>query len=427
MSQQTIATSAAPEVIVEQVHGNLQVKGWDRDELVIKANPDDLTLAEHDDVITLSCRGDCVIRLPEGASLRVASVDGEARFKLLEDQLTVGEVRGSLVLRNVAETHVETVHGELLAKQLQGSLRIGRVHGNAAVREVQGECLIENVYGNLDVRNVESSLQVETSGNARVRLSEMAGTSYRILAHGNLHCSLPETASARVELSSEGQSISIRLAGESQSVREPEFALDLGAGEVPVRLSAGGAIFLSTQAPGWGGAEDAGAEFGEDFTRISEEFNQQVAEQIEAQIEAQMEAINRQLNEQIANLTAGIGRAGLSPEETERIIQRARESSERATARAQEKMSRAQEKLARKLEAARRRTEMKAQAAERRSQSRSGRVWNFGGWPAPPPPPAPPKEPVSDEERLLILRMLEQKKISLEEAEKLLAALDEKG
>jgi hypothetical protein len=41
----------------------------------------------------------------------------------------------------------------------------------------------------------------------------------------------------------------------------------------------------------------------------------------------------------------------------------------------------------------------------------------------PPTPPEPPREPVSDEERLAILRMLEQKKITVEQAEQLLAAL----
>ena len=36
----------------------------------------------------------------------------------------------------------------------------------------------------------------------------------------------------------------------------------------------------------------------------------------------------------------------------------------------------------------------------------------------------PPKPPVSDEERLAILKMLQEKKISAEEAEKLLSALE---
>jgi hypothetical protein len=38
----------------------------------------------------------------------------------------------------------------------------------------------------------------------------------------------------------------------------------------------------------------------------------------------------------------------------------------------------------------------------------------------------PPAEPVSDEERMLILRMLEQGKISVADAEQLLAALEGK-
>jgi len=43
-------------------------------------------------------------------------------------------------------------------------------------------------------------------------------------------------------------------------------------------------------------------------------------------------------------------------------------------------------------------------------------------------PPTPPGyTQVTDEERLIILRMLAQKKITLAEAEQLLAALEEKG
>jgi hypothetical protein len=46
--------------------------------------------------------------------------------------------------------------------------------------------------------------------------------------------------------------------------------------------------------------------------------------------------------------------------------------------------------------------------------------------PVPPVPPRPQSEPVTDEERLTILKMLQDKKISLQDAEKLLAALEGK-
>ena len=51
-------------------------------------------------------------------------------------------------------------------------------------------------------------------------------------------------------------------------------------------------------------------------------------------------------------------------------------------------------------------------------------AWGFP--PEPPKPPRPPVEPVSEEERLVILRMVQENKISIEEAERLLAALEQR-
>jgi hypothetical protein len=81
----------------------------------------------------------------------------------------------------------------------------------------------------------------------------------------------------------------------------------------------------------------------------------------------------------------------------------------------------------RRMEAAVKRAEAKARAAEIRA--RRGQVnMNIGRWEwdlTPHGADAPTDVP-SDEERLTILRMLQEKKISLEDAEKLLAALEGK-
>ena len=115
-------------------------------------------------------------------------------------------------------------------------------------------------------------------------------------------------------------------------------------------------------------------------------------------------------------LSARLDSAGLSPEKAERIEKRA-----------QEKIRRAQEKLARRLTSEQKKTERKARTAAARARRRSkGRrhTWSFRT--SPVAPAAPAGDPVSEEERLMILRMLEQKKISLAEADQLLAALEGK-
>jgi hypothetical protein len=59
---------------------------------------------------------------------------------------------------------------------------------------------------------------------------------------------------------------------------------------------------------------------------------------------------------------------------------------------------------------------------------RSMNIEDRGGgqaWPMPPAPPAPPQRSgISEEERMAVLQMLQEKKISLDEAERLLDALD---
>jgi hypothetical protein len=423
MSKQRISTSLAPEVIVEEIAGNLQVKGLDEPAVIVEADSSTLSLEEQDDVVRLSCKGNCEIRLPSDASVQVGSVHGNARFRLLEDSLKIETVQGSLYLRNVSETSVGAVHGELLARQVDGDLKVDSVHGNAIVRDVQGDCLLEDLRGNLDLHDVEGDVKVNLQGNARLRLGVISGSRYEIQAAGNLHCRLPEDASLRLNLNSDGEYISVKTPEGARLYQQGHSELTLGEGIAEMNLAAGGSIYISVRESDRGEDEEQQGGFGfEGFTRMPDDFGEQIARQVEAQIEAQMEAMNRQLGEQMANLNATIGKSGMSPEETERIMQRARERSERAAAQAQEKVRRAQEKIERKLEAERRREEQRAgQPGWNVHYGRRAWQGNF-----PPTPPAPPKEAVSDEERLMILRMLEQKKITLEEAEELLSSLEGK-
>jgi hypothetical protein len=91
-----------------------------------------------------------------------------------------------------------------------------------------------------------------------------------------------------------------------------------------------------------------------------------------------------------------------------------------------ERISRKVEQATRKAEAAARRAEQKMRDAERRSRRFEGGFeigrwnWDFGSKGA----SGARKESVSDEERMAILKMLQEKKITAEQAEQLLSSLE---
>ncbi len=87
------------------------------------------------------------------------------------------------------------------------------------------------------------------------------------------------------------------------------------------------------------------------------------------------------------------------------------------------------ERISRQVEQATRRATKQADEAARRAGSRGGPKVNvnMGRWNwdlSPKGVPMPPKPQASDEERMVILKMLQEKKITAEDAEKLLAALE---
>ena len=204
----------------------------------------------------------------------------------------------------------------------------------------------------------------------------------------------------------------------SAPVQAP-YALTLAEGDAQIKLSASGNVVLDTFTPDW--------EMGDFDLNIDSEVNGMAdafSEQISQQVDSQVRMIEDQLNAQLSSLTMRLSASKLSEEQARRIEDRAREASERASTRAQERMRHAQERMERKLAAAQRKVEIKAEARERASRH-GPHGWNFN-IPTPPTPPVPLGEPVSEDERLMILRMLEQKKITMEEAEELLSALEGK-
>lgn len=120
---------------------------------------------------------------------------------------------------------------------------------------------------------------------------------------------------------------------------------------------------------------------------------------------------------------------GLSSELHERISRRVEDATRRAleaSMRAREQTEQAQ----RRVDRAMRRAEEKMHTVERRNMHFGVKVGRFG-MEVDDRRPAPSgevlaSEPVSDDERLVVLKMLQEKKISIQEAEKLLAALDGK-
>lgn len=428
MYQQRVSTSESPRVEVTSCQGNLAVTTGDNSEILIEAgSKETLTVEERDGAVALVANSDCNLTVPAGASLAVVqlqgdlsvqgvggsvdvtTVQGDARFKSGAGNASLGAVQGDLVIEDWAGSlDVGTVQGDAWVKRVNGAADFGAVGGDLSAEVVDGPLAARSVAGDAYLRQLNAPLSVGDVGADLVGRAWMAGAdvaqvggdvslktvfagpfAYNIQARGDITVkTLPGSSATFVLRAVNGR---VRAKGLTGEMTEDRWQGIIGDGEAQVTLtSTHGNVTLKAVeesdkdrgafafAAEVGGAAATAGLAGEE---LAQRIQQRVAERLS---KIDFEAIAR------------------------REAEHAHRQAERET-----------EKARRVAEKARRRAERARKKAERKVQWRLERDGGHGTRRTPRQ-----SQGVSDQERVAILSMLAEGKISAQEAEILLQALE---
>jgi hypothetical protein len=404
--------------IVLQIGGNLKVRGWDRAEIQAEASSKEaLRITAEDGRILVRSQGNTRLQLPAGSEIEIASAEGNAHLSELFGTLKIAKIGGNLKLREVGRSDIEKVYGNASVIEGKGDINLGEVYGNLSASHVEGRITATKaIKGNMVLSWIQGA-SAKALGNTTLSVRAVETENYQIESSGNIHCYLAPASSAAILARSDSCSIRLDLPGRSERLRDNEHRVQFGVGGAAISLSARGYVHIALREPELEKGEDDG------YSGDAEELDE-INEEINHLIERQMEALEKQINEKLSHIDTDVT-ADLHTDIDE-IVDQARQYSTLAALEAQSQAEaaaqRAQAKLVIKLKNAKNRA-----TAENRSrtgaESRKRRWTGFS--PAVPGRERP--DETSDEERLMVLKMVEENKISIEEAEQLLAALEGKG
>lgn len=388
MFGQTIDTSTAPHITISQCAGNLVVRGAAKRQLIlqVQGEREDVLLEQTGDTFTIEARTDCFLTCPSAAALTISAVQGNLRVEGLEGMLTVSSVHGNVVLREVGSAVLSAVLSNFSVYGAAGKVEAQIVRGNAYLRRVEGELVLGQVDGGLVVEGLRGGLEAgQVRGNVRLEASFAPGLHYELKTNSNLRVRVPAGAGLRLSLCADG-GVRSTISGLSLERQDGEVSGVLGNGDSSLKAQVRGHVLLEP-------AEVAGVGT-EGFDWVAD--IEGLGAQIEASIAAAMADIEARLAESLGRI------------DSERI----RHHVERATQQALRQTELAMEQARRAAEREAERARLRAEQAERRWQRVSGRTARSR------------REPPTDEERLLVLRMVEAGKITPEQAAELLAALE---
>lgn len=434
MDKIRLDTSQNPRVIITEVSGDLNLKGQDQPVVIIKVSGEiQPNVDKVGDQISIGCESECVVYVPHAAQVEIREVSGDCSIKSLAGSLHIQNIGRELTLRDTGGATIENIGIDLSAKRVNGDLKIDNIGRGAIVRDINGAFTADNIGQHLHLRDVSGSISAEVGGTADIVLAPVPWQTYKIEAGGALNCRLSEEPNAVLNLSSAGRRISVTLPEFSDTIREETYTVTVGEGGAVVELAAGGALTVSSRRSGW---ESFGSF--EQAPGIRVEEIDSMADEIEEQITSQLDQFTSSFENMFTQIEGSLRGVPLSERQAERIRERLERAKERASERAQAAAERARARMELRLERARRTRGHippippvppippippipAVPPVPSKGWSASAR-FNWSGSAA--PAPAADEEPVHDDERLLILRMLEEKQISAAEAEQLLAALE---
>jgi hypothetical protein len=359
-----LSVGSSPKVVVDEIGGDISVVGWEGSEILIKADDEEIHLEQDGDEVRLTCRDDVSLRVPKSSSLFFKAIGGDAAIRGVSGPIQIQEIRGDLSMREVGSVSIESIQADLSLKGARGDLYVKNASGDVSIRDVDGNVNIDSVTDDLALRGARGNVKVNVGEDVVVYLEPRDDGQYMVTAGDDILLVLPPHANATITM--QGDEIDVKWPGIEDDPEATERVVTLGSGAAKIMLSAGGDVRLSNQV----NAAESAEEFG-NFAGLNFDWS-------------------------------GFG---------ERISRQVEQATSRAAKRAEE---------------AARRAERHAERHARRwgGAGKSGPwSWEFNSSGIPKPPP-PPSEPVADEERMAILKMLQEKKITSEQAEQLLRALE---
>ncbi|MBN1179726.1 MAG: hypothetical protein JXD18_10960 [Anaerolineae bacterium] len=381
MVKRVLETSSTPRVVVTECLGDLVVKGSDEPRVMLRlqGSAEEVVLEQAGETITFASQVDAILACPLGTTLSIAAVRGDLRVKSLSGSLSIGTVNGDVSLQDVGPVAVEEIFCDMRVQQVAGDLVVASLRGDGRITDVAGMLSLQEVGGDLRVDGVRGGMSVQVGSDVRLGPPYTPGAAYRVEAGSDVRIDVPEDASLSMSLRAGGRIRSHLPALELVEGGEETTGV-LGTGGAALKAVAAGHISLREVEPGAVPGEDLEFGFVGDFEGLGAAIEMRIADAM-----AEMEA---HLQESLGRVSSDAVRQRI--EHAHHEVERARHEAQRAAEQAR----------------------LQQERAERRWQRVSGHRH----------PPAPPS--VSDEERMRVLRMVEEGRVSPEQAADLLAALE---
>jgi hypothetical protein len=405
-----------------KAYGGVQITGVDRTEVQCEINAPQLaTLVEEDGDVYVTVNSSCSLTVPESSSISIERGMGSIAIKNIKNEINIEKAMGNLVVQDVANVIVEKIGGNFAARNALGDINVEKIGGNLVLenigtfsgdktggscfikdlhgdfilekaggglrgQDIEGKTMIERVGGSFIARSLTLAKDLHVGGSIHLKDVDFEKMDLSMKAGGSVELAIGQAfTGAKFFMKSGARDIEIKFNDDDFEIEDQSYEYSTGELDQEITLSAGSDVLITNvQDPD----EEVVCDLSNYFTFEETPFSEMIQERIESAT-------------RIAE--AKVRAAEIRLENIQEHMDKVREI---RFDKIKEDMDKVKD------------IHMKVNLDDIDMHI----------------PPVPPvstivkpigKKGASDEERLMILKMLQEKKITVDEAESLFQALED--
>ncbi len=381
--------SVEPDVtIVVKAHGNLDVQGWEHPEVGIVTDINVQKIRHENKLLRMLFVEDCELSIPQDGRLIIERVSGNARLRNLTNQLTINKVQGSLAIQNAKTVTISRVSDNCILENIEGAIEIGKVGENLKGKNLRSSIKTERISGSIQLNSVGGKLDLRSEEHIEVGLTEQNHETINLRSSDNVLLHLPINPNASLQIKSSGEYIVVDVGENQKKIHENRCEIRLGDGSQKISIDSGNRVRVT------GEVLDE-----KELQRLFDELDV-LWKKVKEDSEARRAARAKQVNWEIRMVE---GAAKIAEEAMNGVGVLADQITDEAIIQAEMHVQEALERVEKQIRNLGYDIWVDSEKSTQEKESAD----------------------VTEEEKLIVMRLLQQHKISVEEADRLLEALSE--
>jgi hypothetical protein len=239
--QQLIPLNPKEKIFIK-AHATLDVQGWGNSEVSIETDLNVQKIRREEEGLFLLFVDDAAVKIPQYADVVVQKANGNARIRNLSGDLVINSVSGNLAVQQAGNVDISRISGNCLVQNIKGTLDIHGVGGNLKGKDCFSHVKADRVSASVELHSLHAGAEIKSMGDIHLSFLSESKQPIILRSTASIYLNLPFELNAEMKVKSNAQLTELVIGDRKEKINHRKHVLLVGTGKRKFELVAGGKV-----------------------------------------------------------------------------------------------------------------------------------------------------------------------------------------